>query len=269
LVVDDDKGVLECIDRLAKRRRLPVRLVTVDSARGADVVLGQGHPLAGMLLDVFLDDGNGFDVLERARRLPAHQVTPALMMTGSPDVSMINRAYDLGAEMITKPFDDDLERVVRFFNRGAPTETDDEEAPGGDSTADVPPTLVGCVERLRELGARYPDVRTRYLIGMIVAALKSRPRLYGANAVSMAAREIGEDAPSLYRHSTVAERWTLSEFEALAARRGPDGYALKWSHFVFLASIVSPLARERLVGRTLAEKLGVRDLRGIAVDEVL
>jgi DNA-binding response OmpR family regulator len=265
LVLDDESGVLESIDRLVKRRGLQVRLVTVDSARGADFVLGQHQPMAGMLLDVYLGDGNGFDVLERARKLPVHEDTPALMMSGAPDVSMFNRAYDLGAEMITKPFDDDLERVVRFLNRGMRPGAD--AAPLTPASTEVPPTLAGCIARLRELGRRYPDVRTRYLMGMIVAALKSRTRVYGPNAVSMAAREIGEDPPSLYRFSTVAERWTLAQFEELAARKGPDGYALKWSHFVFLASIASAPARERLVARTLAMKLCVRDLQEIAAAE--
>lgn len=264
LVVDDDKGVLESITRLTARRRLPVRLVAVGSAREAEFVLGQGHPMAGMLLDVFLDDGNGFEVLKRARQLSVYEDTPVLMMSGAPDVTMFNRAYDLGAEMITKPFDADLERVLRFLGRSAPVRADDAAAPPPEA---VPPTLAGCIERLRELGRHYPDVRTRYLMGMIVAALKSGPRSYGPNAVSMAAREIGEDAPSLYRYSTVAERWTMAEFEELAARRGPEGYALKWSHFVFLASTASAPARERLIARTLAERLCVRDLQEIAAAE--
>lgn len=253
LVLDDELAVRDSIERLTKRRRLPVRLVSVASARDATFVLAQRAAIAGMLLDVFLPDGNGFDVLSWARAQPAHQTTPALLMTGAPDVSMFNRAYDLRAEMITKPFDLDegLERVVRFFTQGA-------------SLDDVPPTLEGCVRRLREFGKQYPDARTRYAVGMIVAALKSQPERYGANAVSTAARELGEPVPSFYRHATVAACWTVAQFEALLTRRGPDGFSLSWSHLVILASIEPLTARERLIAKALAEKLSVRDLQTMA-----
>lgn len=268
LVLDDESIVRDSIELLTKRRSLPVRVVNVGSAREAIFVLAQRTPMAGMLLDVLVGDGNGFDVLSWARKQPVHEATPALMMTGAPDVSMFNRGYDLRAEVITKPFDKDLDRLVQFFSRATqawkpsdplPSNTDASQAMR--ASAPTPPTLDSCVGRLRELGRCYPDCRTRYLIGAVICAMKSQPERYGPNAVSTVARAIGEDVPSLYRYASVAERWTLGEFEQLLVRRGRDDFALKWSHYVFLATIASAPAREDMTAKTLEQQLSIRELR--------
>lgn len=262
LVLDDDDLVHKVIARVVERRRLGVQLVRVDLAADADALLASGSAFAGMVLDVYLPDGSGFDVLGKARHLPERASTPALVMTGAPDVEMINRAYDLDADVITKPVEE-FERLVRFFNRVAPA-TKASRTPPDDTH--IPATLDGCIRRLRELHERYPDGRTRYLIGAVVAALKLRPDLYGANAVCVAASATGEDIPSLYRYATVADRWPIAAFDALLARRGSGGFGLSWSHLVFLATVVSDAAREHLTNKALEERLCVRQLQAAAND---
>lgn len=183
LVMDDEDLVHQAIDRVVERRRLGVRLVRAQRASEADAMLAECTPYAGLLLDVYVPDGNGFEVLGRARSLPAHVSTPALLMTGAPDVSMFNRAFDLDAEVITKPVDE-FDRLARFFTGAAARRS----APADNRATEpqLPDTLEGCVDRLRELGARYPDARTRYRIGAVVAALKAQPEIYGSNAVGSA-----------------------------------------------------------------------------------
>ncbi len=57
---------------------------------------------AAWLLDVSVPDGSGLDLLAWAR-LRGHR-TPALVMTGLPDLQLANHAQILGAEFVHKPY---------------------------------------------------------------------------------------------------------------------------------------------------------------------
>lgn len=112
LIVDDDRHVLESMTDWLRSQGL-----TVDSSGGyADALekLRQKH-YDLLLVDVRLQDGDGFDLLEQARRnYPESQV---ILMTGYGDADAAVEALRAGAaDYLTKPLIDDellmaIERV--------------------------------------------------------------------------------------------------------------------------------------------------------------
>lgn len=74
-----------------------------------------------VLLDVMMDDMDGFEVCSTIRALPGGGVTPILMMTGLDDRSSIDLAYDIGAtDFVTKPVNHTLlAHRLRYLLRAA------------------------------------------------------------------------------------------------------------------------------------------------------
>lgn len=110
LVVEDDEAVARAIARML-RPHGPA--VAVHSVSDALVALDGSNDWAGLVLDVRLPDGNGFDVLQRAKI--KNPTIPALVVTGYSDEASVNRAYDLGASCIFKPISG--ERIARFVRQ--------------------------------------------------------------------------------------------------------------------------------------------------------
>ncbi len=94
-------------------------VVLCGTAREADACLQGRSPLCALILDIGLPDGSGLDVLARARasRHTPLATVPALLQTGRLDAQLINRAYDLDAGYVVKPFA--IERVERFVRSAA------------------------------------------------------------------------------------------------------------------------------------------------------
>ena len=262
LVVEDEPFVARALARLVRPFGEAVVARTVRAAKGH---VSSGVPWRAFLLDLGLPDGSGLDVLRAVRSVFPR--TPALVLTGHLEAELVNAVHDLGAQYTVKPLDDG--RVQRFLEEVGATRS--RPSPGSPGTAPdaerIPSTLDGCIERLRELLPLRLDPLVRYAMGTIVAEIKANPDKYGNSAVSTAAAALGEDAPSLYRHGTVAERWTEGEVQALLARKGRGERPLSWSHIVLLGTVPSQAERTRLIERVLEEGLSVRELAAIVGHE--
>ena len=279
LVVEDDRLLGRA---LARMMRPYGEAAVAGTVCGARRLLAAPVAWTGFVVDIALPDGSGFEVLGDARTAFPH--APAVVLTGRVDRDAANAAYDLGATYMVKPVA--LDRLRRFLQEATlldsgpggarrrplprpplppPPASEERVSPWGEA-ARLPDLLEKRIAELRELLARRPDARTRYAIGATVAEIKSRPGQYGAGAVAVVAVALGEDVPSLYRHATVAERWSAKEVEELLDRRGRDGKGLSWSHLVALGTVSGAAARAGLVERTLAEGLSVRELSALAVE---
>jgi DNA-binding NarL/FixJ family response regulator len=73
-------------------------------------LLDDARPWSALFIDIMLPDGSGLDVLERARSMGVDR--PALVLTARYTPNDINRAFDLGARYLVKPFDS--ERIMSF-----------------------------------------------------------------------------------------------------------------------------------------------------------
>ena len=107
LVVEDSAPLARALSRFLREFGDPI---VVGTALDADRVLAEGRSWAAFVIDVNLPDGSGLDVLARAR--VAYPTTRALILTASTESDAINRAYDLDADYLVKPFD--VRRVKRF-----------------------------------------------------------------------------------------------------------------------------------------------------------
>jgi DNA-binding NarL/FixJ family response regulator len=106
-VLEDDPVVARTLWRLLHRlgEITPAGTVTA----GLRLLEGE-RPWAALFIDIMLPDGSGLDVLERARAVGVD--SPALVLTARYTPSDINRAFDLGARYLVKPFDSD--RIISF-----------------------------------------------------------------------------------------------------------------------------------------------------------
>ncbi len=100
LLVDDERDLAATCERLL--RRLGYRVVTVDSCAAALAALAQG-PLALVISDVGLPDGNGLDVVRAAQRRA--KPIPSIVITGQPSERGRQAAAHVGATgYLAKPF---------------------------------------------------------------------------------------------------------------------------------------------------------------------
>jgi CheY-like chemotaxis protein len=251
LLVEDDPPAARALVRLVRGHCEVSLASTVHEAREQ---LTTGSRWRAFIVDEGLPDGSGVDLLAEWR--PVFPDTPALVLTGCTDARVINAVFDLRADYLVKPAE--ASRVMRFLLQPTAEGVSRQSIPAA-SPPDGSP-LVSCIQRLRELQLGRADARSRYRMGAIVLEVKRRPDLYGTRGVSALAAGIGEAEQNLYRYATVAERWSVAEFEALVSRRGSDGRPLSWSHLVLIASVDPETTRARLLQRALDESLSVRAL---------
>jgi two-component system response regulator FixJ len=113
-VVDDDKAVRRCFERLFRSARLPVE--TFDSAAAYLERKTHSGPVC-LVLDVNMPGCDGFD-LQNALAGHTEQI---VFLTGHGDVPMCVKAMKAGAvDFLTKPVDGDvlLTAVARALDRG-------------------------------------------------------------------------------------------------------------------------------------------------------
>ncbi len=110
LIVEDYVPLASAFARLLAGRA-PARIaVTVRDARAE---FQSANELSAAIIDVSLPDGSGLDVLQEARaRFPR---LPVLVVTGSCERTVINRAHLLRAEFACKP--EEFENVRAFVDR--------------------------------------------------------------------------------------------------------------------------------------------------------
>ena len=120
LIVEDNADIAELlVIRLALAGYTTLVARNVDEAKGA---VFSFRP-TGVLLDIGLPDGTGFDVLKSIKETAKVNDIPVLMLTARQAMADIRRALDLGAaDYVTKPFDDQklLQRVARLLGLPIP-----------------------------------------------------------------------------------------------------------------------------------------------------
>jgi two-component system response regulator HydG len=110
LVIDDDPGVVEVIDRFARKQGFDV--ITRMGGRGILDELPGLKPDAA-LVDLRLPEVGGIDVLRAIRE--AHPACHVILMTGQASVDSAIEAVKLGAlDYLSKPFD--FERLNGLFD---------------------------------------------------------------------------------------------------------------------------------------------------------
>ncbi len=251
LLVEDNPGMARALIRLL-REHCGVSLAS--TVRAARELLATSSDWLAFIVDEGLPDGSGVDLLAEWR--PVFPDTPALVLTGCTEPRVINAVFDLRADYLVKPAE--AARVMRFLLQPVAVGVSRQWTPAP-SPPDASP-LLSCIQRLRELQLGSADARSRYQIGAIVAEVKRRPDLYGARGVPALAAAVGEPEQNLYRYATVAERWSVAEFEVLVSRHARDGRALSWSHAVLIASVDDESTRAGLLQQTLDQSLSVRAL---------
>ena len=112
LVVDDEPALQELLaDALAGE---DVEVTTVGSADEAVRVAGGGR-VDVLVTDIFLGDGNGLEVIDRARQIAGD--IPAVVITGRGDArTLCEASRRRPVEMITKPLD--LQRLRAAVRTG-------------------------------------------------------------------------------------------------------------------------------------------------------
>lgn len=116
LVVDDEE-----FTRVCAKRSLEMAGFSVEQAVNGIQALSQFDRLRPdiVLLDVMMEEMDGFAACAEIRKRGAGQKTPVLMMTSLDDVASINRAYAVGAtDFVTKPINwTVLSHRVRYLLR--------------------------------------------------------------------------------------------------------------------------------------------------------
>lgn len=102
LIVDDDRHSLSVIEKSLKLSN--ANLVTALSGKQALAQLDGSF--AVIILDINLDDSNGFEIAEKIRSRVDTVVTPIIFISASTDPAYVERAYACGGTAyISKPFD--------------------------------------------------------------------------------------------------------------------------------------------------------------------
>ncbi len=116
LVVDDDPSL-----RLFLREALEVKgFRVVEAGNGAEgVALCSDHRPELIILDVNMPQMDGFEACAAIRRLPGHETTPILILTGLDDLESVSRAHEAGAnDFAVKPISlPILDHRVRYMLR--------------------------------------------------------------------------------------------------------------------------------------------------------
>ena len=100
LVVDDEADFVANYQRLLRRRGY--RVVSAGS-RGDGLVIVEREPLALVITDLRLPDGDGLELVRAARRLPTP--TPSIVVTGFASEASRMAALAAGASgYLAKPF---------------------------------------------------------------------------------------------------------------------------------------------------------------------
>jgi DNA-binding response OmpR family regulator len=103
LVVDDEPHIGLLLRPHLEKLGYRVSLArTLADARA--VLANPSTPVDGLLLDLHLPDGSGFDLLRQLRAAPEHRLLPVLVLTGEGEDRVLGAVRNLDAALLTKPF---------------------------------------------------------------------------------------------------------------------------------------------------------------------
>jgi two-component system cell cycle response regulator len=105
LIADDDPAVVESVSWVLEEHGYAVTAVPGATALLALVASGEERPPDLLLLDIFMPDGDGVQLLERIKREPRWRDVPVLMLSSAPVEEATVRTLGLGAaDYVRKPF---------------------------------------------------------------------------------------------------------------------------------------------------------------------
>lgn len=104
LIVDDMPGVVIAFGRVLQRLDVPFK--SADSVAAAMAAL-EGDHWTGFILDLFLPDGTGVEILEVIRKHPCYRHTPAEVITADilVESDLVVRIAEAGASLNSGAFD--------------------------------------------------------------------------------------------------------------------------------------------------------------------
>ena len=109
----ENSGKILVVDDLAQYRLqvsstledLGYAVTTASSGRAALEILDKDHEFDLVLLDVFMDEMDGFETLSQIRSRPGTELVKVIMLTGSNEIEDVTRAFELGAQdYLSKPY---------------------------------------------------------------------------------------------------------------------------------------------------------------------
>ena len=104
LVIDDEQAMLDIVQALLKKH--DAQPFAAPGAKKGLQMACEGFDL--IILDRYMPDGDGLDVLAKLRSDEKTKNTPVVMLTGEKDMSEIRKSIDAGAAgYIVKPFKPD------------------------------------------------------------------------------------------------------------------------------------------------------------------
>ncbi len=102
LLVDDSVDIQEIVRSVLK----DIADIDVASSISGTLKLISEVTYDLILMDVGLEDGDGFDLTKKLHELDSSKDTPIIFLTGKSDIEAKTKGFDLGAEdYIVKPFD--------------------------------------------------------------------------------------------------------------------------------------------------------------------
>jgi len=206
LLVEDDPDMLRLLERILSAPER--RILTAMNGSGMERILAE-HRTDLILMDLFLPDADGRDLLLRIREDPATAGVPVVVCSAVPAEEAMTESLALGADdYLEKPIDPGLARTVvaAALRKASP------RAPG--------PRMESAREELRERSREESRIT-----GM--AALREEPRTSDTEAAETKApfkvllAEDDELSAALVRHRLQRDGFEVSHFddglEALAA----------------------------------------------------
>lgn len=129
LVVDDEPHIGLVLRPYLEQ--LGYRVSFARTLAEARTVLGGSPPADGLLLDLHLPDGSGFDLLRDLRAAGGTARLPVLVLTAEGEERVLRDARRLGAALVTKPFSPSKlsQRIAMMF--GDHLRLDDADGGGG------------------------------------------------------------------------------------------------------------------------------------------
>ncbi len=117
LVIDAEQFMLDIVKVLLKREGA---IPTGAHMAQKGLELAKSHVFHAIILDRYMEDGDGNDVLQELKTFPKTRDVPVIMLTGEKDRFQIMKSIQLGAVgYIVKPFkpSDFLNQLEKLLER--------------------------------------------------------------------------------------------------------------------------------------------------------
>jgi len=240
LVVEDDMGMGRALALTLKRVGGEATVVgTVSEAREQ---LAQLAAWDGLILDLYLPDGPGLDVLAWVRAKGPD--FPVLIHTGHSEHDAINDAFDLRAWYLEKPSTAcQIERFLGFVRvtvhecSGPPQPIDSE-----DLTEDLRKLAGDVLAAASHL--EQAEIEASYRMALLARAANGR-HCGRHSATEACARAAKVSRQVLQEYGAVTARWEPSKVKQLLGQRDGHGRRIRISHLLRIAR-ASGASREQL-----------------------